>query len=59
MTDNTTSSDLIKNVETARSTIDGLIESLGWIELNYRCGEAMQLGMKFVTLLPGDHLQWV
>ncbi|CAI4731129.1 AQG_2a_G0044050.mRNA.1.CDS.1 [Saccharomyces cerevisiae] len=37
MTDNTTSSDLIKNVETARSTIDGLIESLGWIELNYRC----------------------
>nr|CAI6809797.1 BAF_HP1_G0052990.mRNA.1.CDS.1 [Saccharomyces cerevisiae] len=23
--------------ETARSTIDGLIESLGWIELNYRC----------------------
>lgn len=37
MTDNTTSSDLIKNVETARSTIDGIIESLGWIELNYRC----------------------
>ncbi|CAI6569204.1 ADM_HP2_G0040010.mRNA.1.CDS.1 [Saccharomyces cerevisiae] len=35
---NATSSDLIKNVETARSTIDGLIESLGWIELNYRCG---------------------
>ncbi|CAI4696358.1 BDF_1d_G0043840.mRNA.1.CDS.1 [Saccharomyces cerevisiae] len=34
---NTTSSDLIKNVETARSTIDGLIESLEWIELNYRC----------------------
>ncbi|CAI4064280.1 hypothetical protein SUVZ_08G0010 [Saccharomyces uvarum] len=37
MKDNTTSSDLKKHVETARAAVDGLIESLGWIELNYRC----------------------
>ena len=37
MKDNTTSSDLKKHVEIARSAVDGLIESLGWIELNYRC----------------------
>ncbi|QHS76460.1 uncharacterized protein SPAR_O04880 [Saccharomyces paradoxus] len=37
MKDNTTSRDLQEHVETARSAVDGLIESLGWIELNYRC----------------------
>lgn len=37
MIDNIIFSDLIKNVETVRFIIDGLIEFLGWIELNYRC----------------------
>ncbi|EJS41515.1 YPL278C [Saccharomyces arboricola H-6] len=37
MKDNKTSNNLTKHVETARSVVDGLIESLGWIELNYRC----------------------
>ena len=37
MKDNRTSSDLAEHVEIARSAVDGLIESLGWIELNYRC----------------------
>ncbi|CAI4052443.1 hypothetical protein SKDZ_16G0020 [Saccharomyces kudriavzevii ZP591] len=35
--DNKTSSDLAEHVGTARSAVDDLIESLGWIELNYRC----------------------